>query len=53
MTFRYALKQFRALFVFDRRDKPAARQAWVMYVDSLHRDGLITDRQAETWDNPF
>ena len=52
MTYRYALKQFRTLFVFDG-DKPAIRQAWVIYIDSLHRAGLITDRQAETWDNPF
>jgi hypothetical protein len=52
MTFRQALKSFRARFVFDG-DKPAARQAWVVYVDGLHRDGLITDKQAKTWDNPF
>ncbi len=34
------------------RDKPACRQAWSEYIDGLHRDGLITDSQAASWDGP-
>lgn len=29
------------------------RQAFVQFIDQLHRDGEITDRQANSWDNPF
>ena len=31
----------------------AKRQAFVQFIDQLHRDGEITDRQANSWDNPF
>lgn len=26
--------------------------AWACYIDGLNRDGEITDRQRNTWDNP-
>jgi hypothetical protein len=29
------------------------RQTWARYVDSLHRDGYITDSQVKRWTNPF
>jgi hypothetical protein len=29
------------------------RQAWVLYADSLHRSGIITDSQVKRWTNPF
>jgi hypothetical protein len=29
------------------------REAWVIFVDGLERDGIISERQAATWDNPF
>lgn len=29
------------------------RCAWNEYVDMLYRDGQITERQADTWVNPF
>lgn len=31
----------------------AKRQAFVQFIDQLHRDGEITDHQANSWDNPF
>jgi hypothetical protein len=34
-------------------DIPAKRQGFVDFVDMLHRDGEITDRQANSWTNPF
>lgn len=34
-------------------DKPALREAWNNYVDGLHRERRITDKQVQTWLNPF
>lgn len=36
-----------------KNDVVAKRQAFVDFIDALHRDGEITDRQANTWTNPF
>lgn len=33
-------------------DYPARSEAWSNFVDMLQRDGEITMRQAETWDQP-
>ena len=41
------IKQFRA------NDKPAIRTAWHQYTDALCKDGLITQRQYDTWISPF
>lgn len=35
-----------------RRDKPALREAWNDYTDSLQKNGLITARQYDTWTQP-
>ena len=35
------------------KDKPALGYAWSLYIDLLHRDGYITDRQVQNWSNPF
>ncbi len=59
MTKAEAVKDFNATIKpaviarYGRKDRPAIREAWVMYVDGLERDGMITGRQAMTWDNPF
>ncbi len=59
MTKADAVKDFNATIKpaviarYGRKDKPAIREAWVVYVDGLERDGMITERQAMTWDNPF
>lgn len=55
VTYREALSWFRMNEArrMDPRDRPAIREAWVYYVDHLERTGNISQRQAETWDNPF
>lgn len=56
MTKKEALKQFNEAWESSNppaKDKPAKREAWVRYIDSLARFNVITNRQAETWDNPF
>lgn len=53
MTFRQAKAEFSRNFVFDEADKPAAGEAWCMFIDCLHRDGRITDQQVSNWDNPY
>ena len=34
-------------------DKVALRESWNNYTDSLCKDGLITERQYNTWTQPF
>jgi len=34
-------------------DRTMKREAWFNFIDSLHRDGLVTDKQVNTWSNPF
>lgn len=36
-----------------RGDSVAKRQAFNDYVDSLNKDGLVSDAQAFRWSNPF
>jgi len=36
-----------------RGDAIARREAWKNFVDTLQRDGLITERQAYRWSLPF
>ena len=36
-----------------KNDIVAKRQGFVDFIDTLHRDGEITDRQANSWVNPF
>lgn len=38
---------------YGKKDKPAIREAWGVYTDSLCKSGQITLKQYETWDNPF
>jgi hypothetical protein len=60
MTHREAVAHFREhiLPAIQRRersghpDKPMRAEAWSGYVDSLHRDGRITDTQAQNFDLP-
>jgi hypothetical protein len=53
MTFQTAKKLFDERFRFDPDDKPEACQAWYVFIDSLHREGRITDQQVQSWHNPF
>jgi hypothetical protein len=34
-------------------DRIMKREAWNHFIDSLHRDGLVSDRQYTHWSNPF
>lgn len=34
-------------------DVPAHRKAWNNFTDSLCKDGIITEKQYETWTNPY
>ena len=36
-----------------RNDPIAKREAFNNFLDSLHRDGLITDHQVNNWSNPY
>lgn len=53
MNYRQARQQFQQHFVVDVNDKPEAGQLWSMFIDCLHRDGVITDSQVKSWDNPY
>lgn len=35
------------------RDQTMRRTAWNDHVDALYKDGKITERQADTWQNPY
>jgi hypothetical protein len=36
-----------------KRDKPALREEWNNFTDRLCKDGQITPRQYDRWQNPF
>lgn len=45
----FALRRFPGL----NNDLCAKRQAFVEFIDSLARNGEITEKQAFSWENPF
>lgn len=53
MNYREAKRLFDERFTFDPKDKAEASQAWCIFIDTLHRDGQITDNQVQSWQNPF
>ena len=59
-TKRQALREFKYVWESilseqpNRKDnKIAKREQWSNFVDSLNKDGEVTDEQAATWINPF
>ena len=38
---------------YGKNDKPAVRQAWNDYTDSLCKDGQITQEEYDIWVSPF
>lgn len=50
-----ALRMFREVGMSSafRGDDIAKREAWNNYVDMLNKDGLVSDKQANTWSNPY
>tara|TARA_R100001460_G_scaffold57968_1_gene97776 strand:+ start:130 stop:381 length:252 start_codon:yes stop_codon:yes gene_type:complete len=53
MTKAQALKEFRQCDCVVRGDVIATRENWNNYTDFLCRDRQITDKQYNTWSNPF
>lgn len=55
MTKREAIAEFQERWAATgiRNDPTWKRTAWNDFVDSLNKAGLVTDRQAFTWSNPF
>jgi len=60
-TKRQALKEFKYVWqtylsmyrTIRSDDKIAKREQWNNFIDSLNKDGEVTDEQAATWTNPF
>lgn len=54
LTLAAARAHFRAYWLPTLRssDRPAVRLAWSQYIDALHRERRISDKQANTWDIP-
>jgi len=60
-TKRQALKEFKWVWqtylsmyrTIRSDDKIAKREQWNNFIDSLNKDGEVTDEQAATWINPF
>lgn len=54
MTKAEALQQFRELAVnIPRGDEVMRRCAWNDYTDALCKNGQISEKQYESWSNPF
>lgn len=59
MTKHAAIKIFRQEVMpwikkkFSKNDKPARREAWGVFTDTLCKNGEITMKQYETWTNIF
>ena len=60
MTKAEAVKLFRFIYKvkaiqlgYRRGDEVAKRTEWNDYTDALCKDGLITSKQYDTWDQPF
>ena len=59
MTKKEAEQEFRSCFLdeirreYGKNDKVAIRTGWNDFVDYLQKEGRITERQADTWSNPF
>jgi hypothetical protein len=60
-TKRQALKEFKYVWqnylsmyrTIRSDDKIAKRECWSNFIDSLNKEGEVTDEQAATWTNPF
>jgi hypothetical protein len=36
-----------------KRDLGLRREAWVNFIDNLHKEGRITDKQVNSWDQVY
>jgi len=56
MTKKDAIKRFEIMYIdlyIKEVDYWTAQLTWSDYIDGLNRDGLITDKQRDTWETPF
>lgn len=56
MTYKEAVRQFREInhALYEQEvDYWTAQEAWAVFIDSLFKDGEITQRQWITWQTPF
>ena len=56
MDYRSAVREFKELYkdLYIRHvDYWTGQLAWTEFVDSLNREGRITDKQFNTWETPF
>ena len=53
MTKQQALSEFRAIGGVIKGDVIYTRENWNNFTDSLCKRGKISDRQYNTWSNPF
>ena len=53
LTKKQVLQMFRDNYTGPRGDGVMRREAWNNYTDTLYKDRQITERQYETWANPF
>ena len=51
--FRFIYKVKAIQLGYRRGDDIAKRTEWNDYTDALCKDGLITNKQYDTWDQPF
>ena len=54
-TFKGVLKEEIKLgyWTYSKSDVTAVREAWNNYTDGLCKSGYISERQYDTWTNPF
>lgn len=56
MTKAQAVREFKVAYIglwINHADYWTAQEAWSFYTDSLCKDGLITQKQWQTWSTPF
>lgn len=53
MTKAQALKEFKATYDLKELTPTTRRVMWIDYTDHLQKEGLISERQAYNWTNPF
>lgn len=59
MTKKEVMQEFKEFMIpaiieqYGTKDKTAVQAEWQWHVDSLQKNGQITEKQATTWVNPF
>lgn len=53
MTYEQAVREFKSSHAKGKYDYWTAQLEWSIYTDGLCKDGIITQKQYETWSTPF